>query len=169
MIRSDRGITRGGLIQISGYPKSSTISLPPYSIIHSNTAFFVQNLVISGHLTFPEAKETPTLFCESFQTRMSVEMGKISELPVPSNASESSMGNDMPAKRRAAPRSSRRIATKDPAEDDLHPKQPIKQESKPEKKKPPGPKPDRDRETVVTEHGYSIHPNGTPSLRIILI
>ena len=75
----------------------------------------------------------------------------------------------MPTKRRAPPRSSRRIATKDSAEDGIPSKQPVKQESKPEKKKQPRPKPDTNRETVVTEHGYSIHPNGTCRFKSILI
>ena len=96
-------------------------------------------------------------------------MAEMTELPVPSNASESSTGNDMPTKRRAPPRSSRRIASKDATEDEHPSKQPVKQESKPEKKKPPRSKPETDRETVVTEHGYSLHPNGTPGLKSILI
>jgi hypothetical protein len=88
-------------------------------------------------------------------------MVETSEIPVLSNASESSTGNDIPSKRRAPPRSSRRIATKESTEDDsLPPKPPIKQESKPEKKKQSRPKPDSDRETVVTELGHTIHPNG---------
>jgi hypothetical protein len=96
-------------------------------------------------------------------------MVEMSELPLPSNESESSTGNDMPTKRRAPPRSSRRIATKDSTEDGISSKQPVKQESKPEKKKQPRPKPDTNRETVVTEHGYSIHPNGTCRSKSILI
>src|SRR5271169_6296550 len=88
-------------------------------------------------------------------------MVETSEIPAPSNASESSTGNDIPSKRRAPPRSARRIATKESTEDDgLPPKPQIKQESKPEKKKQPRPKPDSDRETVITELGHAIHPNG---------
>jgi len=85
----------------------------------------------------------------------------MSDLPDHSNASEASTGNENTVKRRAPPRSSRRIAIKETVEDELPVKVPQKQEKKPEKKLAK-PKPDPNRETVITEHGHTIHPNGTP-------
>src|SRR5271168_4278394 len=75
--------------------------------------------------------------------------------------SETSTGNEAPGKRRAPPRTSRRIATKEAAEDEPEHKIPVKQERKPEKKIP-RPKPDPNRETAITENGYALHANGPP-------
>lgn len=87
----------------------------------------------------------------------------MSEATVPSNVSDTSAGNNENGKpRRAAPaRSSRRIAKQENGEDEVDLVKEIKKEKKPEKR-PAKPKVvlDPDRETVVTESGLILHPNG---------
>src|SRR5437667_10616895 len=87
---------------------------------------------------------------------------------IPSNTSESSTRKVVPTKRRAPSRSSRRITRKE-STNSGQPKIQRKQECKAEKKKVPHQTPDiSNRETVITEHGYSIHPNGLGSSRTLL-
>jgi len=83
----------------------------------------------------------------------------MTEITAVRDDSETSTGNEAPSKRRAPPRTSRRIATKEAAEDEPELKVPVKQEKKQEKKIP-RPKPDPNRETVITENGYALHANG---------
>ena len=82
--------------------------------------------------------------------------------------SDTSTGNEVLSKRRAPARTSRRIATKETTEDGQGHKGPAKQEKKHEKKTA-RPKPDPNRETVVTENGYALHPNGLPTGRAVLM
>jgi hypothetical protein len=85
----------------------------------------------------------------------------MNEITATREGSETSTGNEAPGKRRAPPRTSRRIATKEAAEDEPYQKILIKQERKPEKKIA-RPKPDPNRETVITENGHALHANGSP-------
>ena len=79
----------------------------------------------------------------------------------------SSTGDSGKRKRSVPARSSRRIALKETPEDaELPPpKRATKPQPQKEKKKhaaQPSQSPDADRETVVTDHGYTVHPNGKP-------
>jgi len=71
------------------------------------------------------------------------------------------------SRRRAPPRSTRSTAKPEPLEtDSLAPKATAKPEKKVEKAKPSSRSkaPDPNRETVITESGLALHPNGTCTL-----
>ena len=87
------------------------------------------------------------------------------------NVPETSTRKENHGKRRAPARSSSRIAKQESAEANLESKAligAVKQEKKsqPSEKKPfpRTSKPDLNRETVITEHGHKLHPNGMSSL-----
>jgi hypothetical protein len=87
----------------------------------------------------------------------------MSEVARPSSVSDTSVGNENGKLRRAAPaRSSRRIAKQENEEDSVESAKPQKKEKKQEKK-PTKAKlaNDSELETVITESGLVLHPNGT--------
>ena len=87
----------------------------------------------------------------------------MSELTHPSSVSDTSAGNENGKLRRAAPaRSSRRIAKLENEEDTMEPVKANKKEKKTEKRPTKSHiANDSDVETVITESGLVLHPNGT--------
>jgi hypothetical protein len=86
----------------------------------------------------------------------------MTEATIRSSVSDTSVGNENAKSRRAVPaRSSRRIAKQENVEEVVEPVKEIKKEKRPEKR-PSKSKVilDPDRETVVTESGLILHPNG---------
>ena len=96
----------------------------------------------------------------------------MSEATIPSNVSDTSASagaNENGKARRAVPaRSSRRIAKPENGEEEVEPVKQIKKEKKPETRPVKQQKIvlDPDRETVVTESGLMLHPNGTSNLHV---
>lgn len=86
----------------------------------------------------------------------------MSEATILSNVSDTSAGNETGKPRRAVPaRSSRRVAKQENGENEVEPVKEAKKEKKPEKRPAkPNMVLDPDRETVVTESGLILHPNG---------
>jgi len=95
----------------------------------------------------------------------------MSEATIPSNVSDTSAGNETGKPRRAVPaRSSRRVAKQENGENEVEPVKEAKKEKKPEKRPAkPNMVLDRDRETVVTESGLILHPNGISSFCVMLM
>jgi hypothetical protein len=87
----------------------------------------------------------------------------MSEATHPSSVSDSSAGNENGRLRRAAPaRSSRRIAKLENEEDTMEPVKSIKKDKKTEKRPTKSKNANEsDIETVITESGLVLHPNGT--------
>jgi hypothetical protein len=87
------------------------------------------------------------------------------------SAQESTLAESSKRKRRAPARASRRIAAMEEEPEPQLPKhtsKPVHQ--KQERRKAAAPqqlkeKADGDRETVITDHGYTIHPNGIITLQ----
>jgi hypothetical protein len=99
---------------------------------------------------------------------LSLDLFGMSEATIPSSVSDTSAGNENAKSRRAVPaRSSRRIAKQENAEEVPEPVKEIKKQKKPEKR-PSKSKVilDPDRETVVTESGLILHPNGKSNLAL---
>lgn len=86
----------------------------------------------------------------------------MSEVTRPSSVSDNSVGNENGKPRRAAPaRASRRIAKQDNEEDSVESIKPVKKDNKPEKKHTKAKLGnDSELETVITESGIVLHPNG---------
>lgn len=83
----------------------------------------------------------------------------MTEIALSANISETSAASKDVRKRSTQARLSRRIAKQETAAATPEPKVPVKQEKKPEKRHT-RPKPDPNRETVITETGLALHPNG---------